>query len=257
MKETKIDYAIIISIIALVIPGLVYVVTIANTVSQLKDSKVDKEDIADLRSMLGNHATIIEELKSGKMIDEQKDKAVVEINKVASDITNNLPIVPVGTIVAYWGEGDPPAGWLFCNGDVIDKGKNVKYSELIDHLNILDITRNNATSIATLPDLRGVFVRGCNSGRNDKWCDPELNDRVSVDDKTKYSGVGSYQISSFEKHFHSLRLTGAAGNSAYEVRGPSWGYDDWHGDATVAPTDDKGKSETRPNNIAVNYIIKY
>lgn len=143
--------------------------------------------------------------------------------------------VPVGTIVAFWGLAAPD-GWLLCNGEVI--GVDSKY----DALKL--IVGSN------LPDLRGVFLRGLDAG------------------KGYDSGrtLGSYQDDAFQGHRHRMgyRGGGAAGGSLGLIA-PDYI------NATAAdsiqhvqiPINDGNNgsprytSETRPKNIAVNYIIKY
>lgn len=138
-------------------------------------------------------------------------------------------LVPPGTIVAFYGT-EAPIGWLLCDGSTIAS----EFSAL------------RAAVGDKTPDLRGVFLRGLNFGRDASAGDTEPKRRL-----------GSYQNDMFESHSHVLTLNGRAGNSAFVNRDPSWGYDDWRGNRQGARTEAVGGAETRPRNVAVAYIIKY
>ena len=144
--------------------------------------------------------------------------------------------IPIGTVVAYFGN-TAPDGWLLCDGNAFAAGTYPDLATLLGSVNT--------------PDLRGVFLRGIDNGRG---FDP--------DSRT----LGSYQEDAFQGHSHHL---------------PGWvnsGSDEWthSGAFTFGGTNDRSKqvtqeynddningygaprhaSETRPKNVAVNYIIK-
>ncbi|MFH2124141.1 MAG: phage tail protein [Pseudomonadota bacterium] len=123
---------------------------------------------------------------------------------------------PVGTIVAYWG-ATAPDGWLLCDGSTIE----TQYVNLI------------ALVGSTVPDLRGVFLRGLDAGKS---LDPN---RV----------LGSYQADEFKSHTHRYHNQVGGDHNGYN---PAGGWEGGDHDTGAA-----GGSETRPKNIAVNYIIKY
>jgi len=157
--------------------------------------------------------------------------------------------VPTGTISAYWGNY-APFGWLLCNGQAIPQGN--MYEKL------RKMTGNN------LPDLRGMFLRGINNGRNDEWSDP-------VDRK-----IGDFQSQATKLPKNPFK-TEVSGNHRHELTG--WRYRDrrddpgYFGHLESRPGDDRhytgydgkhshtisegGDKETRPNNITINWIIKY
>ncbi len=138
---------------------------------------------------------------------------------------------PPGAIVAYWGTS-APAGWLICNGTAIPAG--AEYDALRGLIG------------GNVPDLRGMFLRGANSGRGDEWKDPDER------------GIGSYQVDEFKSHNHNndvykyLLFVGAGGTvERYDSVGTEVNL------TTQAEILPQGGSETRPKNVAVNYIIKY
>jgi len=136
--------------------------------------------------------------------------------------------VPVGTIVAYWG-ATAPAGWLICDGSSIPSG----YTAL------------RAMAGNTTPDLRNMFLRGKPSNR----------------------AIGNYEVDTIKSHDHSYwdvffseasMFFSGSKISVPENVGNSNSLDhDNVGFQMPRTTGADGLSETRPKNIAVNYIIKY
>lgn len=147
--------------------------------------------------------------------------------------------VEIGTIM-MWGNTNPPEGWV-----MLDGGLTSNYPEL------KNIYGNN------LPDLRGKFIRGY--GGNS-------------------AGLGVTQIDSFKSHSHGASFTGNAlpphNHTLYTWNGnkEEHGYAGYMAKAssmtrytsTVSagtPTgtvniNSTGGIETRPENIALVYVIK-
>ena len=128
--------------------------------------------------------------------------------------------VPVGTIVAYWGT-TAPAGWLICDGSSIPSG----YTAL------------RAMAGNTTPDLRDRFLRGKSSSR----------------------AIGNYQADDFKSHNHAngsykYLLRSSVGNDTVQYVDHSAHEPNILSKAIIQSA---GGAETRPKNIAVNYIIKY
>ncbi len=97
------------------------------------------------------------------------------------------------------------------------------------------------TGKTKLPDLRGMFIRGLNAGRNDGKQDPAGNDRV----------VGDYQADAFQAHTHAIRVDGIWHRSFQGENGsPKTGYE------ASGLTGATGGPETRAKNIALYYYIK-
>jgi hypothetical protein len=135
--------------------------------------------------------------------------------------------LPVGTIAAYMGKV-APEGWLPCNG----KGNpaDAEHKELIKLIG------------EKTPDMQGRFLRG-------------LDPTGIIDvDGGKNRALGSPEEDAFKQHTHSVAnvLTGGRFN---HVGG---GLNECaFGTATAGESDPKGSNETRPKNVAVNFIIKY
>ncbi len=157
---------------------------------------------------------------------------IKEAGKVA-DVLTNLGLgagsaLPTGAPVP-WSLAAAPDGWLKCNGASFSA---TAYPELA-----------KAYPTLRLPDLRGEFIRG--------W-----DDARGVDSGRT---LLSSQADLFKAHNHQAPTAGASkpGSGIYEVPGSASGnqYSDIdYGYA--APTSSTGGAETRPRNVAFNYIVR-
>ncbi|MBW2850921.1 phage tail protein [Escherichia coli] len=135
--------------------------------------------------------------------------------------------LPVGVPVP-WPSATPPTGWLKCNGAAFSAEE---YPELA-----------KAYPTNKLPDLRGEFIRGWDDGRGAD------NGRVLL----------STQGDAFKSHSHNFDRSWGLKNFD-----PTAGFDvvtaDINGEIVNQPTRSTvavGGSETRPRNIAFNYIVR-
>lgn len=174
--------------------------------------------------------------------------------------------VPSGTIVAFAGT-TPPQGWVICNGGAYN-GEEEKYKNLYEVIKI--IYGGTGSTSFNVPDFRGVFLRGLDNGR-------------ALDSGRD---LGSYQGDEIKKHKHNgttatggrhshtiLKLpTDQAGQSnMYTLYNTSSSDEGWanapggqpnnslsehYGHTHSFSTNDTGGNETRPVNVAINYIIK-
>jgi hypothetical protein len=194
----------------------------------------------------------------------------VEANRAAglTPLASNA-LIPTGTIVAFGGTVDRvPEGWLPCDGRVLTRAM---YSGLFDAIGTAhggDGTRFN------LPDLRGRFLRGVDgeAGR-----DPDRMTRTAANmGGNAGNAVGSAQAratampnapfvnSSVGDHNHDFPrgatwagtdrgrcafLMDCSRNGFVPAEGPNPGGA--HNHSITG-----GDAETRPVNVAVNYIIK-
>ncbi|HEF0029454.1 TPA: tail fiber protein [Citrobacter freundii] len=128
--------------------------------------------------------------------------------------------LPVGVPVP-WPSVTPPTGWLKCNGAPFSAGEYPELAKVYPAL--------------ILPDLRGEFIRGWDDGRG---VDPGR-------------ALLSSQGGSVEEHSHYYNGTQYATNSAV------WSNTSGNGTRGFAGnTSSYGGSETRPRNVAFNYIVR-
>lgn len=163
---------------------------------------------------------------------------------------------PIGTIIPYYGSAASVAalnlgGWFLCDGTSINSISD-------DILFPDEKTALIAVVGANFPDLRGLFLRGAGSNSYDpsspravgniqteqtgftahnyqRANDPTGSTNVGVNNVTVQSGTGATVVGSLSSanHNHSVGTT------------------------TTATTDpNAGGTETRPDNVAVTYIIK-
>jgi microcystin-dependent protein len=170
--------------------------------------------------------------------------------------------VPPGTVVAFAG-ASTPTGWLLCDGTAASR---TTYSALFSAIGI-GHGGGDGTTTFNLPDYRGRFLRGVDSGTGR---DPNSSGRAApqASNATVTGGsgnpgnaVGSVQVDAFAQHGHYLRVytINVAGNeNPLATGGKDQGGDNTAlGLNTTQVLDSPaGASETRPKNAYVNYIIK-
>ncbi|HED1213776.1 phage tail protein [Enterobacter asburiae] len=139
--------------------------------------------------------------------------------------------IPVGFPLP-WPQATPPEGWLKCNGATFDKAKYPKLAV--------------AYPSGKLPDLRSEFIRGYDDGRG-------INPSQAL--------LG-WAADEFKTHSHPFMGSGGANgnNTVFGVESGIRGiYTNGinQPDGSVAPAfQNPGGAETRPRNIAFNYIVR-
>lgn len=165
------------------------------------------------------------------------------------DLINNMQ--PAGEVAAF-ARSTAPEGWLVCNGQAVSR---TTYARLFAAIGTT-FGAGNASTTFNVPDLRGEFVRGWDSGRG-----------VDVG-----RSLGSSQSDQNRRHIHS-GTTQAEGEHAHQfpfTRQPGVGYP-LIGSAGAAgtyatasagththsfTTSTEGGNESRPRNVALLYCIK-
>jgi len=177
----------------------------------------------------------------------------IENNVTRWQVVSNVGSIPTGTVQAFAGS-TAPIGYLLCNGAAVSR---TTYSKLFS---VIGTTygAGNGTTTFNVPDLRGEFIRGLDAGRG-------------VDSGRT---LGSSQGDLFRAHTHS-GTTSVAGAHTHTYQRTVWtgtpGVDDDSSeysfrDAETSPAgahthslsiNSTGGVETRPRNVAMNFIIKY
>ena len=138
--------------------------------------------------------------------------------------------MPVGALISYPELGTVPDTWLICNGASLD---TTDYSELFT---VLQYTFGGSGASFSLPDYRGIFLRGADEGAG---IDPDARTLAAV------------QAHAFGSHDHRVQGGYVEGYGSYStyVGYRSNGGNNWS-------TDAKGDAETRPVNYITRYLIK-
>lgn len=196
-----------------------------------------KQAVLDLDTDLSNaftHLNTLNTAVSQRIASSEKGQAsgVADLDssgklKAAQFPTSGVGAAPIGSIM-IWATDTPPTDWIECDGRYIGGGG---YAALV-----------TALGGNYVPDLRGYFVRGWDSGG-------------SVDSGRS---IGSVQQDAMTDHRHLIGgNTGKATGGASVVDPGSPGTNPCYTQSTEATTGSAIASETRPKNVALMYIIRY
>ena len=203
----------------------------STTVTNLFANEIDYNKL--YKSQKGKYEIQSDIDQNFEMTKDALDQCVKNDKKISEELDRlkgNIGI-PVGTIISsmidpekikkYYGNS-----WVLANGENVPV--NSKYAEIM--------------GVTSLPDLRGMFLRGMNAGRNDGREDPEKGRRI-----------GGSQEDSIRKHSHKTYQSAA--NSHPD--GGTFAFGGAPPNRTInIASDDFGSHETRPKNVAVYYYIK-
>lgn len=173
------------------------------------------------------------------------------VAKLATAITTNLGLgegsaLPVGVPVP-WPSATPPTGWLKCNGAAFSAEE---YPELA-----------KVYPTNKLPDLRGEFIRGWDDGRGVD------NGRglLTLQDGAIVSHNHYWGIWTSRTNDQTLEsFTGTTILKQITPLSPAIDFDNYpipnpaitEGGVVAATTKPAGANETRPRNVAFNYIVR-
>jgi microcystin-dependent protein len=198
-------------------------------------------------------------LADGEVTTVKIADAAVTTPKLATSTQQAL--LPAGAIMPF-ARTTAPAGWLIANGNVVPNGNGTIQGVTADYTALYEAVRTNFGAAGTLPDLRGIFVRGSES---------------QIINGVTYSGAfGTKQVDAYPSHNHGFSdyyqstaglITAApkiqdGGDTTYTVAtGGGGDTGNWtagtHLNGTQTGTDYRGSgTETRPANIALLYCIK-
>lgn len=166
--------------------------------------------------------------------------------------------MPVGVVLAFagvLGAGSLPleaSGWMPCDGRALDKDE---FDELFGVIGYTYSTTAGGQTFQ-IPNLQGVFVRGVDPSGD---VDRDLAQRKSVSGQS-YAGVGSIQASALQLHKH--RLSAASATAAQSQVGEEAGTILVETTTDIVPYDTQSplntsEYETRPINVALNFIIRF
>jgi hypothetical protein len=194
----------------------------------------------------------------------------VEINLQEYLAAHQADLTPAGSIQSFAGK-DAPEGWLICDGSLIDKNSNSEYTALVDLLR--DAAEgvsnhpyivNTSDTQARLPDFRGRFLRGVDDSEGN---DPDAEERTNEAGTIVGDHVGTIQDDAFQGHWHMFHFQPESddegGPIAFDQISDAPNPNAKRSDRVQDPIWDgkngtpRTSSETRPENVSVNFIIKY
>ncbi|POF31773.1 phage tail protein [Roseibium marinum] len=140
-------------------------------------------------------------------------------------------------------------GWMLCDGRYLNAAA---YPELHAVLGELYGKQNSGADLEfRLPDYRGLFLRGADAGAG---MDPDAGHRLDPTGNNVANVVGSLQCDALQDHTHSYDITQPA---AISQQGSAAGTSISSKPTGSPDSPARTAPETRPKNVAVNYIIKF
>lgn len=206
----------------------------------------DNNKIYELTDYAGPTWTSIESVTIATLIAQINTWAAIQTfsaTPVLPALGNGL--VPIGSMF-QWLTGTAPTGYLLCQGQAISR---TTYTLLYGVIGTTYGVGDNSTTF-NIPDLRGYFVRG-------------LDTTQGVDPDYSGKALGDIQSDGVVAHVHRIQTDdyGDSDLSAFVGRGSATLEDSSNVVKSSGPYNSVnssyiGEAETRPKNIALNYIIK-
>ncbi len=183
----------------------------------------------------------------------------IEISTIVSDASANTVASDISAVLAADGQFTPTT----VAGPIV----TITNTSTISHTagnagdSPFTVVQTNTGGFSTfnLPDFRGLFPRGVDSGAGN---DPDTSSRTATNGGNSGDNVGSLQADAYQVHEHYR-----SASDSYEVvldqGGGPFGYASGSTDAAVvqnvggAPYNGNMSTETRPKNLYVNFIIKF
>ena len=170
-------------------------------------------------------------------------------------------VAPEGTVVAFVGTV-APTGWLMCDGQAYSKTTYASLFAVIGEKFGSTGSTAGANDMFRVPDLRGMFIRGLDAGA---IRDVDVSARESLNGGFTGANIGSYQKDAVQHHGHTVWGGSAIGGSEFQITA-GWGPPVSKAVGAAGQTDEgqmnfmrnaRSSTETRPKNIAMNYIIRF
>ena len=137
-------------------------------------------------------------------------------------------------------------GWMACDGRLLPAAK---YPELFA---VLGYWYGGSNGSFRIPDCRGLFLRGVDYGAG---LDPDAASRLGPAGTGTSAGVGSLQCDALQTHVHQYGAVPVSGVSEEGNAAGTPPASQLNTSDPIAPA--RTTVETRPKNIAVNFIIKF
>ena len=189
-------------------------------------------------------------LTAGTIVDaDVSASAAIAASKLSTAAQQAL--LPAGAVMSF-ARATAPAGWLIANGDAVPNGSGTVQGVTADFSALYAAVSTSFGTVGTLPDLRGIFVRG--SG----------DQTISG---TPYSKAFALKEGdALQGHYHEFNYSSGVRGTASAVNlvdildaSPSLALSNRVGALITNGTNGTPRtaSETRPANIALLYCIKF
>lgn len=192
---------------------------------------------------------------SGQITRYVPHSAVQITSKEAAELRSRLDessllTTPVGSVLPYAGSM-PPQGWRIANGDKLSRFDYAELFAVVGEAYTSEASERGS-EIFRIPDLRGVFVRGLDVEQK-----RDLGDGVRI--------LGSFQADSTRMPRTPFSLADKPNDQGLALYGGTaqgqHGTGGHYNPANTVRVIDRliivgGDKETRPVNVALNYIIR-
>lgn len=180
-------------------------------------------DVRISNSFISNKEVVYETNNADEIIFNRRvgESGIFKVSK--RNFLKDIPIMPPGILLPYGG-AEPPDGWLFCDGSVVQKSDYNELWNVVGH-NFKDpvLLPDGGVNTYALPDMRGRAARGL-----DNLGGISAN-RVSDDAANDIGGNAGSQntiisIENLPDHDHTLQ--GKSGTQYYGIRTASGSTND-------------------------------
>ena len=173
------------------------------------------------------------------------DGAAIAASKLSTAAQQAL--LPAGAVMPF-ARATAPSGWLIANGDAVPNGSGTVQGVTANFAALYAAVSTSFGTAGTLPDLRGIFVRGSGS---------------QTISGTAYSGTfAAKQADIIKNHTHVVQGAGMfnGGTGFLYSLGSLVGLANYYLTPSNVTSDNNAggdASETRPANIALLYCVKF
>ena len=202
------------------------------------------DTLNELAAALGNDPTFATTVTNALAGKQPLDSTLTNLSgKTVNGILQYLGLgegsaLPVGVPVP-WPSTTPPTGWLKCNGAVFSAEE---YPELA-----------KAYPTNKLPDLRGEFIRGWDDGRDVDSGRALLSEQLDA----MQNVTGSLIDNTMGSASSASGVFNVGSSSGVKYAAPSTGNAfSYYGVTLDLSRSARTSAETRPRNIAFNYIVR-
>ena len=176
-------------------------------------------------------------LTAGTIVDaDVSASAAIAASKLATAAQQSL--VPAGAVMPF-ARATAPAGWLIANGEAVPNGSGTVQGVTADFSALYAAVSTSFGTVGTLPDLRGIFVRG--SGEQ------------TISGTTYNKAFALKEADELKSHTHTVV------DDNYVITSTPGGATQINQTLNniTRTTSSTGGTETRPANIALLYCIKF